>query len=360
MMDHAYFRDKISAYSDGALEAQEKELIRRHLEECAECRALLQKLIRLTDAIEKQSGLKADEYFERLASEIEKNISPSAEKVVEVRVLRWKSLWWKVSAVAASVLLVATIGYYQYQGDRNLPAKIMEDLRANRETVPVKTDSVSEYEKAELPGGRSDATDLAGKVAESESPQAKTEESIVSVKQEKDRQTAPDEDLLRRNADYAPSANVVLKPSELKGKTSVPEAPSSEKAGVSSIVADEAAPEGEFDAISDSISVPELNLMQWRIQRDSIQNVLGLEQDTVQNSRHTRMNKLAAPSVSGLVKIEDSTKIYQELANAWFQIALQTKDENEKNRAVQFLNWYKIGFPTDSPAVNVQLRQVPK
>src|SRR5574341_1325593 len=106
-MDHSYFRDKISAYFDGALEEQERELIRRHLEECSECRMLLQRLHRLSEIIQGKSSLEGDEYFERLASKIEQRISGQEEKVVDVRAFRWKSVWWKVSAAAASVLLVA-------------------------------------------------------------------------------------------------------------------------------------------------------------------------------------------------------------------------------------------------------------
>ena len=360
-MDHSYYRDKISAYSDGALEHQERELIRRHLEECADCQNLLEKLNHFSATVEEKSGLKNDEYFENLAKRIEQRIAAPQEKVVDVRDLRWKSIWWKISAAAASLILVGTIGYYQYQDDQEMPARVLDDLRTNQNAAAVKTDSVSANEEAEIQGGRSDGKELVGKVTESEKEQVKREQSNLPVGQEKDKQPLQDKDILGNDSYHAPSASVVPKPSELKEKASDEIAASTKKADFGTVrVLAETPTIITSDAVNDSIASQQLTLSQWRSNRDSIQNILGLEQDTLANSRKSQLNKLAAPSTSGLVKIEDSVRIYQELANSWFQIAIQTQDGNEKNRAVQFLNWYKNRFPADSPAVNVQLQQVPK
>ncbi len=359
-MDHSYFRDKISAYSDGALEAQERELIRRHLEECAECRHLLERLQHLSATIEEKSRLKNDEYFESLAKKIEQKIAVPDEKIVDIREYRWRSFWWKVGAAAATLVLVGTIGYYQLQDDQEMPAKILEDFRSNRESVTARADSVSVNEEPQSQGGRTDAREITGQVAESETGQVKKEESNVPVGREKDRLEVVDPKLPKGSVKYAPTSTTVSKPVESKAKSEDTETAASEKADVGSVVTDDADDYIMLDATSDSISRLQLTLSQWRSQRDSIQNVLGLEQDTVVNSMNSQLKRLAAPSVSGLAKVDDSTIVYQVLANSWFQIALQTQDGNEKNRAVQFLNWYKNRFPSDSPAVNVQLQQVPK
>ena len=357
-MDHSYYRDKISAYYDGALEHQERELIRRHLEECAECRSLLAKLNQLSAAIEEKSALKNDEYFEKLAQRIEQRIAAPREKVVDVRELRWKSFWWKISAAAASLILVGTIGYYQLRDDQEMPAKLLDDIKINRESVTVNTDSVSADEVAEYQGGRSDGKEIAAKVAESETSEVKKEKRNAPVKEEKDKQIVLNEDLNGKNTKFAPTGIVALKPSELKEKAPEVESASLEKADSVEVVVDKADESMMFDFVGDSVAGQQLALAQWRSQRDSIQNVLGLEQDTVVNSVNYRLKELAAPSVSGMVKVDDSNKVYQALANSWFQIALQTQDDQEKSRAIRFLNWYKNRFPADSPMVNQQLQQI--
>ncbi len=359
-MDHSYYRDKISAYSDGALEAQERELIRRHLEDCAECRTLLEKLFSLSEVIEAQSGLKDDEYFEGLASKIEKRISQPSEKVVDVREFRWKSLWWKVSAAAATLVLVGTIGFYQYKDDQEMPAKVLDDFRLNQVPVAEMTDTVSVNEETELQGGRSDNKESAGKIAEAEKGQEKKEKSDVPVREEKDEKIEVDEDLIAGNADFATKPSVVSQPSEQKAKVSAEELPALEAPDVGTVVVDKADESMMFEVVSDSIVEHQLTLAQWRSQRDSIQSVLGLVQDTIVKSMNYRLKELAAPSVSSIAKVDDSFRIYQDLANSWYQIALQTPDNNEKERAIQFLNWYKNRFPSDSSAVNVQLRQISK
>jgi len=307
--------------------------------------------------IEEKSGLKNDEYFESLAKKIDQRIAVPDEKIVDVREYRWRSFWCKVSAAAATLVLVGTVGFYQFQDDQEMPAKVLEDFRANRESVTVRTDSLSINEEAELQGGRSDGKEIAGKDAESETGEVKKEESNVPVTQEKDKQVVTDGDMLEKYS----SQTIVSKPTEPKENATDEKIAASEKADLGTVrVMAETPTIITSDVISDSIESQQLSLEQWRLQRDSIQNELGWEQDTIINSTNNRLKELEAPSVSGMVKVDDSTKVYQELANTWYQIALQTQDGNEKNRAIQFLNWYKNRFPADSPAVNVQLQQVAK
>ena len=356
-MDHSYFRDKISSYSDGALEAQERELIRRHLEDCAECRKLLEKLNQLSAVIEEKSGLKNDEYFENLAKKIERRIATPEEKVVDVRELRWNSFWWKISAAAATIVLVGTIGFYQYEDGQEMLGKVLENFQVIPESVLVNTDSVSANEEAEVQGGRTGSKELVGKVTETETPQVKKEESNAPLKQEKVKQIEADKDLLMMKGGRAPTVDYISDSSELKEKVASKEPPTIAKTNVSIAVVDEAM---RFDAVSDSMSGQQLSLSQWRSQRDSIQIILSIEADTLENSLKSRLNDLVSPSASGLVQSTDSSKDYLQLANCWYQIGSQTQDSTEKAHAVQFLNWYKNRFPSDSPTVNIQLQQIPK
>jgi len=362
-MDHSYYRDKVSAYADGALESQERELIRRHLEDCAECRTLLQNLFRLSEAIEEESGLKGDEYFERLAARIENRISQPAEKVVDVRGFRWESLWWKVSAAAASVLLVGTIGYYQWKEDEKTPASYTDDLRTAQKSAAVGRDSAAVKEDFELEGGRV-GQKTAGKAVDIESRLEKKEESNVPTGPEKDNQTG---DVVKKSAaarvNEAPSISSEA-PAESKTKDAENKEAASggtvEKPSAGYIVTDEVAQIEQLKSSLAPIVGQQNTLAQWRIQRDSIQDELGLEIDTLLNSDSVQNNKRAAQAAFRMDQDADSLKAFQELANSWYQIALQTPDKNEKNRAIQFLNWYKGRFPVDSPAVNQQLQQLPK
>ncbi len=355
-MDHSYYRDKISAYSDGALEAQERELIRRHLEECADCRNLLDKLNQLSAVIEEKSALKNDEYFENLAKKIERRISTPDEKVVDIRGMRWNSFWWKISAAAATIVLVGTIGFYQYQDGQEMPGKILENIQVIPESVLVNTDSVSANEEAEVQGGRTDTKELVGKVADEDKALKKKSPAETPDTHEKDEQQL---------SSAAESQSFI--------ETKAPSVVSAQKSEVMDDKEDKASVT-QFYALPDSVAVqidkfgggipqwlfPSNTLLHWQTQRDSIQNLLAIEQDTVQVVAKNELKELASPSVSGVVQSNDSSKNYLRLANSWYQISLQTQDSTEKFRAIQFLNWYKNRFPADSPMVNQQLQQIPK
>lgn len=365
-MDHSYYRDKISAYFDGALEAQERELIRRHLEDCEECQSLLERLTRLKEVIDEKSGLGGDEYFENLAQKIESRIATPREKVVDVSHFRWKSYWWKVSAAAASVLLVGTIGYYQFRDDNQLPSKVLKESPKTEIPASVNEDSLAARENFEA--GRDERSDDAGqrasvgRVAESDALAKKRESGKVEGQEKDTRQEVKSDELLTLKEKNAPAEGALQ-----AGASKPAAADIKENSAAGKVEAESGAIVLEEKAVFDSIKidfadleVQQNTLVQWRSQRDSIQNVLGFEKDTLQNSAKNKLSRLASPTVSGYAQKTDSTMIYQQLANSWYQIGLQTQDSTEKYRAIQFLNWYKGRFPVDSPMVNQQLQQLPK
>ena len=113
-MDHGYFRDRISAYLDGGLPPYEEQAVGEHLQTCEECARLLEELRQVERLVEEHSNLDGDEYWEGLAQKIEGRLGvDEATPVVDVTPARWRGLWWKVSAVAASVVLLVFIGIHQ-------------------------------------------------------------------------------------------------------------------------------------------------------------------------------------------------------------------------------------------------------
>jgi len=113
-MDHGYFKDRISAFHDGALKNEEEFAIAQHLKECEECQRLLSDLRRLDRLVEQQSGLKDDAYWEQAARRIDRAIAtPTSTKVTPVAERQWQGLWWKFASVAASVAVLAFIALYE-------------------------------------------------------------------------------------------------------------------------------------------------------------------------------------------------------------------------------------------------------
>jgi hypothetical protein len=363
-MDHTYYRDKISAYFDGALEAQERELIRRHIEECADCRSLLERLNSFDRVINEKSGLSGDEYFESLAQKIESRISLPRERVVDVRSLRWRSFGWKISAAAASILLVATFAYYQLEDDGDLRLKILEEESKKKSIGSVTVDSAVSEETLE--SGRmerlNEGLDSVKEIGALEGDKVGKRKVATTKPLEQakdDRQSDVAGETAGSFEENAPSASAAPGAAVESEKKSEEET----SALTDGLVLAEKPATVRFDSVDEmgqQSAGTQNTLTEWRSQRDSFQVVLGFEDDTVQNMAQNKLKRFAAPSLSGLVKSNDTVRVYQQLANSWYQIGLQTTDSTEKNRAVQFLNWYKSKFPADSLLVNQQLQQLPK
>jgi hypothetical protein len=111
-MDHAYFRDKVSAYHDRELPAQEQEMLEQHVASCPECQKLLAELERLDSLIAEKIDLGESDYWEKSAQKIEEKLGfTETAKITPVPTSRWdRGMVWKLSAVAASVALLVFIG----------------------------------------------------------------------------------------------------------------------------------------------------------------------------------------------------------------------------------------------------------
>ncbi|MCK4573511.1 MAG: zf-HC2 domain-containing protein [candidate division Zixibacteria bacterium] len=126
-MDHGYFKDRISAFHDGALKNEEEFAIAQHLKECQECQQLLSDLRRLDRLVEQQSDLKDDAYWEQAARRIDRAIAtPTSTKVTPVAERQWQGLWWKFASVAASVAVLAFIALYEGDIKREAGKPVMK------------------------------------------------------------------------------------------------------------------------------------------------------------------------------------------------------------------------------------------
>ncbi len=155
-MDHKYFKDKISAYHDAGLNLEEQELLGQHIAECKECAAALAELEAFDRMIEKRSSLKADDYFEQNAKKIEQALGfGQPEQVADIRPEKRSGLWWKMTAAAASVAILAFIALHEEE--------ITEPMTSPQETIRQLNEAESELPESERP-----PAEAAGQVAPAE------------------------------------------------------------------------------------------------------------------------------------------------------------------------------------------------
>jgi hypothetical protein len=118
----------------------------------------MERLREVDRLVEEHSGLDGDEYFEQAAQKIEERLGIADTAVTDISPesrRRFKGLWWKVTAVAASVAVLTFIGLHQeeiFQSD-----DLMQRPETKSESpVPatpseVATDSVIEETAGEKP-----------------------------------------------------------------------------------------------------------------------------------------------------------------------------------------------------------------
>ncbi len=113
-MDHSYFKDRISGYYDNNLPPYEQQSVEEHLKTCEECQKMLAQFEKLDKLVEEKSVLSDTEYWEKSAQKIENAIGTNdTDKVIDVSRKSFKGLFWKISAIAASVAALFFITIYQ-------------------------------------------------------------------------------------------------------------------------------------------------------------------------------------------------------------------------------------------------------
>jgi hypothetical protein len=115
-VDHSFFQERLSAFADRELPADESALLEKHLLGCAECRRRLDEILKLSELADRESLLGESDYWEKAAQKIEAALEPQRTEVtglVRERSRRRYGLWWKVPAIAASLLFLTYIGLHE-------------------------------------------------------------------------------------------------------------------------------------------------------------------------------------------------------------------------------------------------------
>ncbi len=145
-MDHSYFHSRLSALADGELPADERAQVEEHVKQCQDCRQRLDQLRQLEELTERESGLADSDYWEAAAQRIEANLDAPATPATDITQPRAKaksSFWWKLPAIAASILVVGYVGLHE------------SDILKDEVMIPPSDQSPTESRDLDEPGADS-------------------------------------------------------------------------------------------------------------------------------------------------------------------------------------------------------------
>ena len=357
-MEHSYYKDKLSAYYDSELEVQEMELLRRHLEGCAECRELLEKLSSLSQKIEELSGLDENEYFGSLATRIVGKIADLDNKVVELprKEFHRFGFGWKIGALAASFMLIATVTYYQWQDHESILDEIIEQSAKPAQSVEVLIDSALESK------AQSETAIVAGEKAADKAataPLKEIEKDVPAAVAESKAKTSPkkivDARELQGMAKFETSSPpIIISDSELEAITNIVKEKQSNGDIAEKIVADFQIvnlPVTRLAAQTEREEVLAPTVQFWRDKRDSLLKVEAEVYKAV-SGRKLKSVALFDSDKSGY-NSKDSA-----LAFIWYKIGLLTPDSAEKREAIEFLEAYTPKNKADSALIREYLEKL--
>ncbi len=157
-MDESYFKDRISGYFDKSLPPDEYQLVDDYLKTSAEGRALLERIGRLDEFVRMHGALSVDDaFFERQAQRIEARLgfeSATPANVEKAPVRKWGGPAWRWVGVAASIAVLAFIGYHQRDifgpADIVPPSDAAREIRSERSTDSVMSEGHDVLQKSEI------------------------------------------------------------------------------------------------------------------------------------------------------------------------------------------------------------------
>lgn len=353
-MDHAYFKDRLSALFDNELPPQEKQIVEEHVRDCAECQAALAKLQQLEDAVKRHSELADTDYWEESAQKIERQLGFDQQTVITLVRHKWyeRGLAWKALAAAASLAVLAYIGL---NSDKILRQQDLEPSPTPAEEKRTETPQVS-------PLGIPHADSAAAQKAEpTKKPLATVRDEAArkgagavesQVKVEAPKAEADELAPLPAPKDVNVSVQMVRESTELgkqivsdyatnavpqKSRAAAPAALSAESIRT---VPDEAV--GRLEEESKEAAVAQIDsavvdsmLVWWRKKRDALETVRSaLPGDNAIGG----LNKMAAPTnlkpAERLSPQQTRDEIERQLLEAWYNIARLTEDAEERGEAV--------------------------
>ena len=367
-MDHTFYTDRLSAYFDQELKNEEHVIVDQHVEECQECQKILANLAKFDSFIEENSDLADNDYWEKSAQKIEKAISGGTKtEVVDIKKeSSYKGLWWKLAGVAASIAVIAFISLYetditdQLDNKYNAPAPPAEELEESKEHNEAQTEikDIEEPSAIETEDSRSKISETPIKSIPETVPDniVRTEEKPAAspllkqqTKQEVHSQGAsePVDNLSSGRVNKDTEALSLSK--EIPQKTAPQSVtPQKSKLVQKSREADEAAEKIEHelrDDISaqaeksvlavDSIGDDE-NLKLW-------QNTIVTQKNILADYETKKTSKKLTNGFAALDAKKDTTDkraIYTELFEAYYNVALLSKDSLERKNALLQLNNY--------------------
>jgi hypothetical protein len=355
-MDHAYFKDRLSALFDNELPPQEKQIVEEHVRDCAECQSALAKLRQLEDAVKRHSELADTDYWEKSAQKIERQLGFDQQTIITPIRHKWyeQGLAWKALAAAASLAVLAYIGL---NSDKILRQKELEPSQAPIERKSIQPPSVAPLDVPRAdsaPRQKAEPTDrsvestkdvVAGKGIDTAVSQGKTKEPSLGAKKISlpmvDRQN-----VLRLDQKVRDTVEAYLPPPETKIMTNgLPErriavAPSTLSAESIRTVPDEAV--GRLEEESKEAAVAQIDsavvdsmLVWWRKKRDALETVRSaLPGDDAIGG----LNKMAAPTTLKPAERQSPQQtrdeVEKQLLEAWYNIARLTEDADERGEAV--------------------------
>jgi len=151
-MEHQFYRDRLSAYFDHELKHEEHAIVHEHIESCDECQKELLELEKLENLIADKTTLSDNDYWEQSAQKIESALEPNKKtEVIEIP-KKSKGLWWKLTGVAASLVLVSLIAFEEKENDFVLPNDKNTDvvdkiIESDNEALLLNSDDTVSLEK---------------------------------------------------------------------------------------------------------------------------------------------------------------------------------------------------------------------
>ncbi|MBK7140624.1 MAG: zf-HC2 domain-containing protein [bacterium] len=343
-MDHSYFRDKVSAYHDRELPAQEQEMLEQHVASCPECQKLLADLERLDQLVADKLELGESDYWEQNAQKIEERLGFAQKTVVTpITTSRWdKGLVWKLSAVAASVSILVFIGINK--DDILKDTDTLQNVDPNRLALPKDTTAATSL-REQLGISEDSVSPPTGKIAPKvelksvESKPAITDQVRTKTKDKEEAQSGRDESDL----DDSKSRAVPVQRSAVIQKTAPPspQTESKEMEPAKSAVSEKIdigmdelrTNEREVVATSDGFAAGSSgDLAHWRSVRDSMVTIVEKPKESMMSKygvtklKTDARKQAAAASAPTAKEVADSRARYLE---ACYQIAMLTDTPTE-------------------------------
>lgn len=359
-MNHEFYKDRLSAYFDRELKNEEFVIVDEHVRQCGECQQILAELEKLDAVIDEKSQLADDDYWEKAAQKIEQAIeTPVETKILELKTSRYKGLWWKIAGVAASVAFLAFISLYKGDITKEIeqkymapPKQIQPEQKIEPETSDEKKDIQPKEKDAAIQSLR-EQTGEADKFQEERSEEQpvlkpnKAEDLVSSrvkgktetSKSAEDKETAREPIFQNApvNVEAPATREISSDESAAVSQSFVSKKESGRQVSASTSPTYEKAREVYKLNNFASESLEQKNeLVKWRNTVQTQNTILTKQQNLGLAVADSYVKKSKSDTLKTTKEYE--REMYNQLFEAYFNVALITKDSTEKNDALINLN----------------------